>query len=152
MVFEDFTPVCREYAHPRTDPQSRAYAAIPGRTLIEPVIEVHVVQLLGNHGREVKIQSPNIPDRLSWVLTCRGKNRFVNGLHVTDPGHDPTSPEQLLERSIAKESELCFTELEQSRIGAIRAKLSQIPFDLVCYTEGVIPTKERKWKIIVACP
>ena len=37
-------------------------------------------------------------------------------LHLKGPGHNPTSSELLLERSIAKERELCSTELEQSRI------------------------------------
>ena len=71
--FGDFTPVCREYTLPRADTQSRAYA---GGTFIGPVIEVHVVQLLGNHGLEIKIRSQNSPDRTSRVLICRGKNPF----------------------------------------------------------------------------
>ena len=42
------------------------------------------------------------------------------------------------EQAIAKESEPCSTEPEQSSIGAILAKLSQIASDPVCYTEGII--------------
>ena len=60
--FEDVTPACREYTHPRVDPQPGACAAIPGRTLIGPVIKVNIVQLLGNHGHKNKNQSPNNPD------------------------------------------------------------------------------------------
>ena len=52
--FGDFIPACREPTFPRTSPRSRAGAAILGGTLIGPVIEVHVVQLLGNHGLKSK--------------------------------------------------------------------------------------------------
>ena len=40
----------------------------------------------------------------------------MDELHLADPGHNPTSSELLLERYIAKDGELCSTELEQSRI------------------------------------
>ena len=50
------------------------------------------------------------------VVICRGKNRYVDELHLRDPGHNPTSSELLLERSVAKESELCSTEMEQSSV------------------------------------
>ena len=45
--------------------ESRPYAAIPGRTIIGPVIEVHIVQLLGSHGLEIPILSVSNPERLS---------------------------------------------------------------------------------------
>ena len=139
--FSDFTPVCREHTLPLADPPSRAYAAISVRTLIGPVIEVHLVQLLGNHGPEIKIQFQNNPDRTSWVLIFRGENRFVNELHIPDPGHNLTSSELLSEQAIAKEAELCSTELEQSSFGETRVKLSRSPSDTMNYTyEG------RKWK------
>ena len=60
--------------------------------------------------------STTTPNRSSWVVISRGKNRYVDELHLRDPGHNPTSSELLLERSIAKESELCSTEMEQSSV------------------------------------
>ena len=113
--FGDFTPVCGENTHPRADPQSRAYAAISGKSLIGPVIEVHVVQHLGNHGLEIKIQPPNNPDQTSWVQICRGKNRFVNELHIPDRGHNLTSSELFSEQAICKRKWTLFC-----RIGAIQ--------------------------------
>ena len=62
------------------------------------------------HPRQRQIEIPG------WVVVCRWKNRFVDELHLRDPGHNPTSNELLLERSIEKESESCSSELEQSRI------------------------------------
>ena len=101
--FGDFISEYAEKIHfPRVDPRSRTYAGIPGRTVIGPVIEVHVAQLLDNHGLEIKIPSPNNPERTSWVVTCRGKNRFVNELHIPDPGHNLASSELLSEQALAK--------------------------------------------------
>ena len=120
--FGDSLPVCREYALLRADPQSRVFAAISGRTLSGPVIEVHVAQLLGNHGFEIKIQSPNDPDRTSWVLICRGKNRYVDELHTPDSGHNLTCSELLSEQAVGEESETCETEVEPNSTGASRAK------------------------------
>ena len=54
------------------------------------------------------------PNQTSWVVICRGKNRFVNELHVPDPGHNLTSSELLSEQAIAKEGEAL------NRIGAIQ--------------------------------
>ena len=58
--FGDFIPVCREYIIPPATPLSRAFAAIPGGTIVGPVIEVHVAQVVGNHGLEIEIPSPNV--------------------------------------------------------------------------------------------
>ena len=53
----DRTPACREYTHPRADSDSSIFAAIPGRTIIGPPIQVHIFQFLGTHGFEVQIPS-----------------------------------------------------------------------------------------------
>ena len=76
---------------------------------------------------------------------CRGKNRYVFELHLIHPGHNPTSSELLLERSVAKESEPCSPELEQSRIEETQF---EIPTN---HSEEVILDEERKWSDIPAC-
>ena len=108
--FGDRTPAGREYTHSHADSASRIYVAIPGRTLIGPVFQVHEKLFLGTHETEIQIPSTTTPKLTSWVVKCRGNNRHVDELHLRDPGHNPTSTELPLERSIAKESELCFTE------------------------------------------
>ena len=75
----------------RADNASRIYAAIPGRTTIGPVAQVHNTQFLGTRGIEIQIPSTTKPNRTSWVVLCRGKNRFVDELHLRNPGHNPTS-------------------------------------------------------------
>ena len=59
------------YTLSRVNPQSRAFAAIPGGTLIGPIIEV-----------QIAIPSPNERDRTSCVALSRGKSRFVDEIHI----------------------------------------------------------------------
>ena len=99
--FGDPIPECREYTLPRANPQSGAYAAILGETIIGPVIEVHVVPVFGTHGLEIEIPSPNNPKRTSWVLICRGKSRFVDELHIPNVRHTLTIAELFSEHENA---------------------------------------------------
>ena len=118
----------------------------PGRTVIGPVVEVHVVQLLGNHEIENFIQPPNNPERTSWVVICRGKNRFVDELHIPDPGHN------LTRFRIAKEGEPCSTELELSGTEKTRARPFRTSPDPVCFTKRHHTYEgSGKWKGIPAC-
>ena len=55
-------------------------------TIIGPVIQVHIIHFLGTHGIEIQIPSTTTPNRNSWVVICRGKNRYVDELHLRDPG------------------------------------------------------------------
>ena len=61
--------------------------------MIGPVLQVHIIQFLGTHGIEIQIPSTTTPNRTSWVVICRGKNRFVDELHLRDPARNPTSNE-----------------------------------------------------------
>ena len=93
--FGDRTSACREFSHPRAESHSRSYAAIPERTKIGPVLKVHIIQFLGNHRTEIQIPSTTTPNRTSWVVMCPGKNRYVEELHLNDPGHHLTNSELL---------------------------------------------------------
>ena len=112
--FGDFVLAWREYILLRLDLNSRVFAAIPGGTVIGPVLEVHIVLVHGKHGLEIKISSSNDPNRTSWVVICRGKNQFVNELPVPNPGPNLTSSEVLEER---QEIEFCSVEQEPSSTG-----------------------------------
>ena len=149
--FGDRTPACRERTHPRADLNSRIYAAIPERTVIEPVLQVHIVKFLGTHGIEIQIPSTTTKARNSWVVLYRGKNHFVDALLHRDPGHNPTSKEFLLERSIAKESEPCAAESEQSLIEETHAQQSKI-LRIQCTLRMKLHLLEkRKWSENLAC-
>ena len=112
---------------------------------IGPVLQVRVVQFLGAHGIEIQIPSTTTTDRTSWVVIHPGKNRYVDELHLRDPGHNSTSSRLLLERSFAEESEPCSTEMEQSRIEESHATQFEIPTNPVYYSKEVILVGERKW-------
>ena len=64
----------------------------------------------------------------------------MDELHLRDPGHSPT---------IAKESGLCSTELEQSRIEETHATQFEIPTNPVYCSKEVILAEEEKWNDIL---
>ena len=124
---------------------------IPGQTLTGAVLQVHILRYPGINGNEIQVLLTTMQERTSWVVICRGKNRYVDELHLNDPDHNPTSSELLLERSVAKESEPCSTEMEQSTIEDTHAKQCEIQTNpLYNYSEEVIPVEERKWNDIPA--
>ena len=100
---------------------------------------------------ELKFPSTTTKGRNSWVVVCRGKNHFLDELPQRDPGHNPTSEELLVEKSIAKDSEHCATELDQSRIEKTHAQQSKIPTDPVYYSKEVTIVGIRKWDGVPAC-
>ena len=100
---------------------------------------------------EIQILSATTKERNSWVVICRGKNRYVEELYLHDPDHNPTSSELLFERPVAKESETCPAVLEQSPHRATSCDAVQ-NFDgsSVYRSKEVIPVGERKWNDIPA--
>ena len=134
----------------RTESDSRIHAAIPERTFIGPVLQVHIFQFLGTHGIEIQIPSTAMPNRSSWELICRWKNRYVDESHLRDPGHNPTCSEFLLDRSITKESEPCSTKMKQSSIEETHATQFEIQTNPVYYSKDVLLVDERKWNDILA--
>ena len=119
---------------------ARIFAAIPGQTLI----------FLGIHGIEIQIPSTTTQERTSWVVTCRGKNHYVDELHLNDPDDSPTSSELLLERSVAKESLVLqrWSNLASRETHATQLEIQPNP--VYNYSEEVIPIEERKWNDIPA--
>ena len=111
---------------------------------------IYIYQFLGTCGIEIQSPSTTTPNRTSSVVICRGKNRYVDELHLRDPGHNPTSSELHLVKSVAEESEPCSTEMEQSRIEEIHATQCEIQTNPVYHSKEVILVGERKWNDILA--
>ena len=65
---------------------------------------VHVVQFVGTYGIDIEIPSTKSPEFTTWVLICRGKNRYVDELHIPNSGYNLASSELLTEQLIAEES------------------------------------------------
>ena len=88
----NLTPMCREHPHPRELPGSRCFATINANTQIGPVLNAHISKLCGIHGIEVQFQSLSQPDCSSWILICRGLERFVEESHSYDSEiHTPST-------------------------------------------------------------
>ena len=98
----------------------------------------------------MRIPSTKTPNCTSWVVICQRKKRCVDELHLRDPGHNPTSSELLVEGSVAKESEPCSAEMEQSRIEETHATQFEIPTNPVYCSKRVVPVGGRKWNDIPA--
>ena len=79
--FGDRTPACRENTLPREDQNSGIYATRAGQTTIGPVLQAHIFRYLGMSGIEIQIRSTTTKDLASWVVICRGINRYVEELH-----------------------------------------------------------------------
>ena len=56
------------FTRSRLNPHSRAFAAIPGGTIIGPVIEVQIVKILDQYGLETAFPSPNDKRRTSYIM------------------------------------------------------------------------------------
>ena len=83
--------VCREYTYTSlgADSDSRIFAATEQRTIIGPVLRVHTVKCLGIYGIEIQIPSTISSKKTSWVVICRGQNRYVEESHHLEPGPIP---------------------------------------------------------------
>ena len=104
---------CRQYTLSRVNPRSGVFAAIPGGTIIRPVIEVQIVKILDTCGLEIAVPSPNDSKRTSYVMISRGKSRFVDEVHIPN-AELRSSAELLFELQKAEGREPC---LAQSKTG-----------------------------------
>ena len=75
--FGDRTPACREYTLLRENSDSRIHATIPGHTTIGQFLNVHMTRYLDISGIEIQIHSTTTKERASWLVICRGKNRYM---------------------------------------------------------------------------
>ena len=73
--------LCREYSTFRSYPQTRALATIPEGTILGPVVEVHIVKILDEYGKEVAFPSICRPKDTSCVVISIETERFVNEIH-----------------------------------------------------------------------
>ena len=123
------------------------HETIPGQNTIEPVLQVHVTRYLDISGIEMQIPSITTKDRKSWVLLSRRKNRYLEELRLNDPDHNPGSSELVnhvgLVRSVAKESEPCSTEMEQSGIKETHAPQFEIQTNPLYHSKKVFLLKKR---------
>ena len=114
--FGQINTLCREFMLSRATLQSRVCAAIPGRTVIGPVIEVLIVKILDQYGLETAIPSPNDTERTPYVMISRGKSRFVDEVHI---------PNALLRSSALLLNELQKSEGGESCLGQANTSIQE---------------------------
>ena len=144
------TPLCREHSISRYYPKAQALAAIPEGTIIGPVLEVHIVEILDEYGIEVAIPSIANPTFTSYVVISRDAERFVTEIH--DHKEERRSSYELLtEFQGSVKSEPCEEREEGSSNKENCANSFSNPSQRESlYTQRTIPTNERTWKIIHA--
>ena len=151
-VFGQIIPSCRENTFSRLSLQSRAFAAIPGGTIIGPVIEVQIVKILDQYGLVIAIPSPNDGEQTSYEMISRGRSRFVDESHM--PKAEPRSSAELLtecQKSEGGESCLAQSKTCPTTNKEICADtLSITPSQASSFSQRTIPTTERKWTVIPA--
>ena len=69
------TSMCKEYTAPRSQKDSRPFASTDANQKIDPILNI------GVPGIEVQVPSLSDLCRPIWILTSRGKERFVNEIH-----------------------------------------------------------------------
>ena len=79
----------REYTHPRFRFRFQTVCRKSRTNYNWTSSSSSFFQFLGTHRIEIQIPSKTTPNRSSWVVFCRGKNRYVDELHLRDPGHNP---------------------------------------------------------------
>ena len=75
------TSMCKEYTAPRNQKDSRPFASIVQTKQIDPFLIIGIALVVDVPGIEVQVPSLSELWRSIWILTCRGKERFVNEIH-----------------------------------------------------------------------
>ena len=78
--------MCKEYTAPRNQKDSRPFASIDANQKIDPNLNIGIALVVDVPGMEVQVPSLTDLWRSIWILTCRGKERFVNDIHRHKPG------------------------------------------------------------------
>ena len=80
------TSMCKEYTAPRNQRDSRPFASIDANQKIDPILNIEIALIVDVPGIEVRVPSLSDLWRSMWILTSRGKERFVNEIHRDKPG------------------------------------------------------------------
>ena len=75
------TSMCKEYTAPRNQKDSRPFASIHANQKIDPILNIGISLIVDVPSIEVQVPSLTDLSRSIWILTGRGKERFVNEIH-----------------------------------------------------------------------
>ena len=139
--FSQFTePVaCREYTLPRDEKSSDPKGWIRGNTKLGPVLEVTTSYLQGKYGVEIRIQSVNNDNSLSWVRISLGLNKLVTDLSNKEYDDNEQETSEMKSEAFALKTDvLAF---------ASRSKAEEKPRrrTSACSPTRTVPMCERSW-------
>ena len=126
------TVACREYTLRRDDKASQPKGWIRGNMRIGPVLEVTTSFQHFKYGIEIRIESVNQDNSLSWVRISYGTVRYVNGSIKDDTENLADSQE---EEGVPT----------SSSVVAARSKAKAKPQPRESIGKTTIPLCERKW-------
>ena len=66
----------------RVFPHAKPLGVIPANTIIGPIQDVHMVEILNEYGIEIAIPSFCKPRDVTYVVISRETERFVNEIHT----------------------------------------------------------------------
>ena len=98
--FGGFTPACRKYSRPRQEVGSTVLGAISEGTVIGPAQLFIVAKIMGAFGIDTGIPSPDRPGQNSWIMLCRGMNRFMDEVLLPKSEHNIASRELITEKAV----------------------------------------------------
>ena len=134
--FGQLIPLCREFTIFRVNPQSKAFAAIPGGTITGPVIEVQIVKILDHYGLEIAIPARTEKERTTYVMISSKKSRLVD--EVSIPKVELRSSAELFSfKNLKEENPACHSRRLASR------KLVQAMLKVQQATRKVVRTPSK---------
>ena len=128
-------------------PTTQAFAAIPEGTIIEPVLEVHIVKILDGYGIEVAISSVANPMDTSYVAKSRETEPFSGPVtNCSQTLKDQEEVHCMKKRNLKHQGNLCAWEHQ----GNFCEPSQHSAYKSIPKTQRTIPTNDRKWKVMHA--
>ena len=110
-----------------------------GTPKIGPVLEVTTSYLQGKHGVEIRIESVNKDNSLSWVRISHGLNKLVTDLsNKEDVDNEQETSEMQFEEFALNTNVLAFSSRSKAKAKPRRRTSA-------CSTTRTVPICERSW-------
>ena len=140
--FSQFTEkvTCREYTLPRDEKSTDPKGWIRGNTKVGPVLEVTTSYLQGKFGVEIRMESINKDNSLSWARISHGLNKLVTDLsnNNEDDDNEQETSEMKFEKFALKTNVPAFASRSEAKARPRRRTSA-------CSSTRAVPTCESSW-------
>ena len=130
---------CRECTLPRDEKSTDPKGWIRRNTKIGPVLEVTTSYLQGKYGVEIRIESENKDNSLSWVRISHGLNKLATELIDKEYDDDEQETSKTKTELFALKTEV-FAFANRSK-----AKAKPTRPSTTCSSTRTVPIRERIW-------